>query len=147
MPFIYMRRHQKTVLWVIVIVIVPAFCLFGVYFGRSRGSDTAGYVMGRRIPRWQFEDVHQRWFTANRLFGRGLDLDEQQMWNRYRIVVAADLWGIRVPDKKVVEHVKQTFARRGKFDIEETKDFLRERGRGLTLDDYEETTREMLMRR
>ena len=35
--------------------------------------------------------------------------------------------------------------RGGDFDIDNAKDILRRRGRGLTLDDYEETTREMLM--
>lgn len=147
MPFIYMRRHQKALLWIIVIVIVPTFCLLGAYYGRGRGRATAGYVMGRKISRWQFEDVHRRWFRTNRLFGRGQDLDEQQMWNEYRTIVAADLWGIRVPDKKVVEHVKQTFAGRGAFDIEAVEDIFRARGRGLTLDGYEQTTREMLMQR
>lgn len=144
MPFLYMRRHQKTVLWAIVIVIVPVFCLWGVLStrGRRRGG-TAGYVMGRRIPRWEFHDAYVRWLRTATLFGQDQRLDEKQMWDRYSIAVTADIWGIQVPEKEIVDRVTNTFRRKGRFDLKNVEDILRQRG--LTLDDYEKTTQEMLM--
>lgn len=134
-------------LWIIVIIIVPTFCLFGVYFGRGKGSDIAGYVMGKKVPRWQFDDAYARWFKTNTLFGRGQEFDEQRMWNMYAIVVAADLWGIKIPDSSVVEYVKNTFAgSEGEFNLEAVEEILKNRGRGLTLPDYEQTSREMMSR-
>ena len=100
MPFVYMRTHQKKVLWILVIVIVPTFCLtFGVAsFTRNRAAGAAaGYVMGRKVGRSEFENAYVRWHRVMNLVGRPMNRDETQMWNTYSMVVLADIWGIRVP--------------------------------------------------
>lgn len=145
MPFVYMRTHQKKVLWILVIVIVPTFCLtFGVAsFSRNRaGEGTAGRVMGRKISRSEFENAYARWHRTMNLTGSRMDRSEEQMWRSYSMVIMADIWGIRVPDKEVVDSVKQVFGGENDFNIEKTAEILARFG--LTLRDYEKTAGEMI---
>ncbi len=148
MPFMYMRRHHKTVLWIMVIIIVPSFILYGRWSSRQAAkAATVGRVMGRPVYVDSFVEAFTRWRLVMLLQGTKFALDEQSMWNDYALVLVARRWGIRVVDSEVYTHVKQTFEGGKKFDIEKVQEYLQQRtGHRLDLPAYEKTVNEMLMR-
>ena len=82
MPFIYFRRHQKALLWITVLVIVPAFCLFGVWSARSLGlKGVKGYVLDRQVSEREYAEAFYRWQRVSYLHGRRQPITEMEMEN------------------------------------------------------------------
>jgi len=130
------RAHHKKVLWVLVIVIVPAFALWGgIAFLKEKNQNVVAKVGGRGIT---INDMRY-YVTMAQLSAALSDIPEKEKKiTRQDIVQTAFdyillLWKankdrIKVSDSEVIASIKQIkfFAKDGKFESEYYKRLLRQ---------------------
>lgn len=102
----YVRRNLQTIMWILVILIVPTFILWGVGTrSRAQGYPYAGILSGKKVS---WEGYRQSWLACrNQLFYtygpsfrdlvQSVDLDEEA-WTRLTLLQEAGRRNIHVPD-------------------------------------------------
>jgi len=120
------KGNVKAVMWVLAIIIIPAFVFWGAgSMIRERSRGAAGTIFHKKVP---LEDYLQSWEAARdqalmiygRLFdqiAQYLDLDSQA-WDRLILLVEARKQRIRVTDQELIERLRDfpLFQKEGKFD-------------------------------
>lgn len=130
------RAHHKKVLWVLAIVIIPAFVLWGgLAFLKEKNQNIVAKVGGRTIT---INDMRYYATMAQlSLALAGVSEKEKKITNQDIIQTAFDyillLWKankdrVRVSDSEVIASIKQMkfFLRDGKFEAEYYKHMLRQ---------------------
>ncbi len=125
------RKKHKTILWGMVIVIIPVFVLWGVGTRRgARGPRYAGSIFGKEISMEKYGEscrafvnqiLLQYWLYRDRI-----DLEriikyanpEAQGWHRLILLHEAGKEGIKASDEEVIEQIKSIllFQKEGCFD-------------------------------
>lgn len=145
------KENAKKVLWLLAIIIVPAFVLWGSSsLISNRGKENfAGKIFGKKVSFEQFNDAFQAVKTQAMLqFGdnfykvqKFLNL-ESETWDRLILLHEVHKHKIKVPNKEVIEAIKKYsfFQRNGQFDPVIYQDILTYSLR-LTARDFEEQIR------
>jgi len=116
---------NKTILWIIAIVIILSFGIFGTAYRLDNTINSAGNIYGHNVGMKEFQQVYlDARDQAIRLYGdeffkNGNRLDlEQEAWDRLILLKEAQKRDIHVSDQEVVAYIA-TFAffqRSGQFD-------------------------------
>lgn len=129
------KENAKKVLWLLAIIIVPAFVLWGsASILRNQGKENyAGKIFGRKISFEEFNRGLQAVQTqAIMQFGdnfykvqKFLNL-KLETWDRLILLHEARKYKIKVTDNEVTEAIKKYpfFQRNGKFDLRIYEDVL-----------------------
>ena len=135
-----MRKNIKGIYWVVTVMVVASFVLWGTRSGFEAGLRYAGRVFGKKVSvkefSRQYRNAHQ---LAQQLEaqGRGTltpeDIDNLA-WQRVIELREADRVGITIPKREVEERISLMFSPEGTFDESLYRDFLY--ARNLREDDY-----------
>ncbi len=120
------KENVKVVMWILAIIIIPAFVLWGAgSMVRERSQGYAGKIFNRKV---KLEDYLKSWEAARdqaimiygRLFdqiAQYLDLDSQA-WDRLILLEEVKRQRIKVKDKELIEHLRDfpLFYKDGRFD-------------------------------
>jgi peptidyl-prolyl cis-trans isomerase D len=112
MLFSNLRKHTKTIVWAIAIIIVPAFVLWNIGSAVSnRRSGFAGKIYGKKIP-WKEFIIEKRaarneaWLKYGDQADQVTDLDEQT-WTRLILLEKAKQEKIKVSDKELLNYIQK----------------------------------------
>lgn len=148
------EKHAKRILWVLVIVIVPAFVLWGgSSILKGKRQKPLGMLDGRKIKPEEFQYYLDMAGLNHRMtallssneeykFPSSLDLSKEA-WQYMLLLWKAKKENIEVTDEEVMERIRAMFSYQGKFN----KDFysrVLERGLKMPARMFEEYTRDML---
>lgn len=117
----FKTRHIKRILWVLVIVIVPAFVLWGsISFFSARRKSIIGKIENHFIKREEFFPYIQL-ARIHLLITQGRNFNysqlESQAWQFYILLWKAKKEGVKVTDEEVIREIKKIFGGE-KFDKE-----------------------------
>jgi len=116
---------NKTILWIIAIIIILSFGVFGTAYRLDNTVNSAGTIYGHNV---NIKDFQQAYLDARdqaiRLYGdeffkNGSKLDlEQEAWDRLILLKEAQKRDIQVSDQEVVATIAAIpfFQRNGQFD-------------------------------
>lgn len=116
---------NKTILWIIAVIIILSFGVFGTAYRLDNIINSAGTMYGHSVSS---QDFRQAYYDARdqaiRLYGdeyfkNGYKLDlEQETWDRLMLLEEAKKRGIQVSDQEVVGYIATLpyFQRDGQFD-------------------------------
>ncbi|MBU1087501.1 MAG: peptidyl-prolyl cis-trans isomerase [Candidatus Omnitrophica bacterium] len=111
MLFNNLRKHTKTIVWAIAIIIVPAFVLWNIGSAVSkRRSGFAGKIFDKRIP-WKDFVIEKRaarneaWLKYGDQSEQAMDLDEQT-WTRLILLSKAKQAKITVSNKELLDYIQ-----------------------------------------
>jgi len=149
----FLRKHQyKIFLFTIIVFLLGTFIGFGGYFFSSQASsgDAIAEVNGEKIPLRTFSSHYRRAIEPGPQ-GKPLDSAARQqkrdevMRDMVQAVVfarQAERYGIRVPDKQVVQSLTQQpgFQEKGQFNPRLYMQYLQSEAR-MTPQDFEEEQR------
>ena len=126
----FKTRHIKKILWFLVIVIVPAFILWGsISFFSARKKSIIGKIENHFIKKEEFFPYIQL-ARIHLLITQGRNFSYPQLeshaWQFYILLWKAKKEGIRVKDEEVIKEVKKIFGEK-KFDKQAYFNFLRRR--------------------
>jgi peptidyl-prolyl cis-trans isomerase D len=147
------KGFAKKVLWVIAIVIILSFGVFGTgYLLTGRGRiDDAGKIFGKKVSVDEFNRVYQNTrIQAIRQYGYDLNRFanllnlETQTWTRLILLHETKKRKIKVSDKEVIEAIAKdkSFERDGRFDVLLYNAILR--NLRIRAREYEESVRDNL---
>ncbi|OQX86030.1 MAG: hypothetical protein B6D55_06625 [Candidatus Omnitrophica bacterium 4484_70.2] len=143
----FKARHIKRILWVLVIIIIPAFILWGslVYLS-SQKKEVLGKIENHTIRRNEFLPYIEMarlhlLLTVGRNFG--YPQIEAQAWRLYLLLWKAKKEKITVSDGEVIKRIKEIFGSEN-FNQERYFRFLKYRFR-VDPRKFEEYVRRMLM--
>lgn len=155
-------RHKnvaKIVLWGLLILILPAFVLWGtgsLSGSKGKGPKYVGKIHGRKVSFDEFAQsmVNARCQLILNYYNQpkildGLLANESFMgrlgWDRLIMVREAGKAGIRISDKEVINYIKSlpVFLRDGKFD-ERFYQYILRNNLGMAPRGFEELVRENL---
>lgn len=132
LKFFRKRKNMKRIMWVLAILIIPAFVIWGAgSAGRKKGEgpDYAGRIFGRKISFEEYLDMWQvtRDYAIN-TFGANLppEFIDQMTWNRLILLEETKRKKIIAKDSEVVERITSfpVFQREGAFDKKLYKSML-----------------------
>ena len=111
MLFISLRKHTKTIVWSIAIIIVPAFVLWNIGSAVSkRRSGYAGKIFDKKVQ-WKDFIIEKRaarneaWLKYGDQETQALDLNEQT-WTRLILLNKANQAKITVSDKELINYIQ-----------------------------------------
>jgi len=116
---------NKTILWIIAIVIILSFGIFGTAYRVDNILNSAGTLYGRSVS---IKDFQRAYYDARdqairtygeEYFKNGNRLDmEQETWDRLMLLKEAENRDIRVTDQEIVAFIAAVpfFQRNGQFD-------------------------------
>jgi peptidyl-prolyl cis-trans isomerase D len=116
---------NKTVLWIIAVIIILSFGVFGTAYRIDNIVNSAGTIYGHSVS---IKDFQQAYLDARdqaiRIYGdeffkNGNRIDlEQETWDRLILLKEAKKRGIQVADQEVVDFIATVpfFQRAGQFD-------------------------------
>lgn len=152
-------KSQSWVMWVIVILLIIPFALWGVheYFGGG-GDVIVAEVNGRELSAREFEDTYQRQRQRLQMMmeGRGSlsDLDQKQlrdetlqgMIDEEVVVQAALSGGLRIGDEQLAAAIRQldVFQEDGRFSQQRYERWIT--GMGYSPSGFEQTLRRNMLR-
>lgn len=139
LKFLRKKKNMKRIMWVLAILIIPAFVIWGAgSAGRKRGKgpNYAGKIFGRKVSFDEYVDMWQVTRDyAIRTFGTNLppELIDQLTWNRILLVEEAKREKILIKDSEVVERIVlfPVFQREGSFDKKLYKSMLGDSAKGF----------------
>lgn len=126
------RKKHKEILWLLVIIIVPGFTLWGISSvissRRGQSPSYAGTIFGHRVS---FDTFRESWLAVRNqaILSYGYDQlrqiskylnFEREAWQRLILLHEARKKGITVSDKEVIDYIAglPIFQTEGKFDPE-----------------------------
>ncbi len=121
-------RHKgvsRKILWVVAVIIILSFGVFGTAYRLDNNINTAGKVYGKSVNLREFEraylDSRDQAIISygDRFFKMGQSIDfEREAWTRIILSREAKRQNITVSDKEVVEYIATMpfFQTNGKFD-------------------------------
>ncbi|MFH1063163.1 MAG: peptidyl-prolyl cis-trans isomerase [Candidatus Omnitrophota bacterium] len=111
MLFHNLRKHTKTIVWAIAIIIVPAFVLWNIGSSVSkRRSGFAGKIFDQRVA-WKDFIIEKRaarneaWLKYGDQAEQAGDLDEQT-WTRLILLQKANKAKIKVSNKELLDYIQ-----------------------------------------
>lgn len=111
MLFNTLRKHTKTIVWAIAIIIVPAFVLWNIGSSVSkRRSGFAGKIFEKRVP-WKDFILEKRaarneaWLKYGDQQDEAIDLDEQT-WTRLILLKKAHDEKTTVSNKELLDYIQ-----------------------------------------
>ncbi len=116
---------NKTILWIIAVVIILSFGVFGTAYRIDNTTNSAGTIYGRNVSLKDFQQAYaDARDQAIRIYGdaffkKGSRLDlEQETWDRLVLLKEAQKRDIQVHDQDVVAYIASLpyFQREGQFD-------------------------------
>ena len=116
---------NKTILWIIAIVVILSFGIFGTAYRLDNSVNSAGTMFGHNVNIKDFEQAYSdARDQAIRIYGdeyfkKGSRLDlEQEAWDRLTLLKEAQKRNIQVNDQEVVAYIASFpfFQRNGQFD-------------------------------
>jgi len=147
LKFLRKKKNMKRIIWVLAILIIPAFVLWGAgSSGRKKGKgpNYAGKIYNKKIS---FDEYLNMWHVtrdyATRTFGHNIppEFIDQLTWNRIILLEEAKRQKISVKDSEVVDKIISfpIFQRDGSFDKKLYKSML-----GTSTKAFEEKLRDDL---
>jgi parvulin-like peptidyl-prolyl isomerase len=118
---------NKTILWIIAIIIILSFGVFGTAFRLDNVVNSAGTLYGHSVS---IKDFQQAYYDArdqairtygDEFFKNGYKIDlEQETWDRLILLKEAQKRDIQATDQEVVAYIASLpfLQRQGKFDRE-----------------------------
>lgn len=116
---------NKTILWIIAIIVILSFGVFGTAYRLDNSVNSAGTIYGHSVNIKDFQEAYlDARDQAIRLYGdeffkNGNRIDlEQETWDRLILLKEAQKHDIRVTDEEVVAYIAAVpfFQRSGQFD-------------------------------
>lgn len=146
-----LRAHMKKIFWALVILILPAFCLWGLggYLG-DESRKPAGMMHGKKITAGEFANVKSAcMINALIVYGRRFnDLSQyldfnKQAWDRMLLLDEAKRLGITISNDELAAQLRNLFSAGGEFSKSRYDEFIKNSGiNPLTL---EKNVRETMM--
>ncbi|MEZ5404899.1 MAG: peptidylprolyl isomerase [Verrucomicrobiia bacterium] len=114
-----MRERSKFLLWILVIIVVVSFSLWGTYSfrdGYSHGADSKiGRIGGREISLQEYQKVMQRMYYYLLLTsGHDIPISEQlnqhlqtMAWQQLLLIEKANQLGIDVSDQQIADSIRR----------------------------------------
>jgi len=147
-------RHAKKVLWGLLIVIVPAFVLWGGLSSlKERSSNSIGTISGKKITARQFNDYLTKAKVYTSLYGQNQEQIKYEDLVNLSFDLMVLLWKadkdkIVADDQEVVNFVKTNLFGKNAFNQVAYNRFLsmlsRQYNLGLTTRNFEECVRDFL---
>ena len=121
-------RHKgvaKKVLWIVTVIIILSFAIFGSAYQMDNNLNSAGTMYGKGV---NYRDFQETYLDArdqailvygDEFFKRGQQIDlEQQTWDRLILLKEAKKQNIKISDKEVIDFIAQIpfFQRQGQFE-------------------------------
>jgi len=108
-------RHIKKVLWILVLIIVPSFLLWGsISYFKEKQLTTVGEIRGRRIDLQEFREYYALahlnllWrFGKNFYRELGPQAQETQAWHLLLLLQKAKEENIEVSDEELMDYIKK----------------------------------------
>jgi hypothetical protein len=149
------NKHKKRILWAMLIVIVPAFLLWGSSAMRGNDANVIGEIEEKPIKRDKFipylESAQLYWLMNAE---KDQELEKEDITalagDFYLLSYQADKEKISIPDQEVVGYIQSIpfFASEDKFDPKKYQQFIkaiqRRMGRNFTARNFEEYIRNIL---
>lgn len=150
-------KHKKVILWAMLIVIVPAFVLWGSSALRGDEENVIGQIEERPIKRDKFisfVELAQLYWMLNAEPDQPLEREDIYALaaDFYLLLYQADKENIKVSDQEVVQYVQKMpfFITDGQFDSGKYQHFIeyvqRKMGRGFAARNFEEYVRNIIKR-
>ncbi len=150
-------KHKKRILWAMLIVIVPAFVLWGSSALRGDKENVIGQIEERPIKRDDFisyVELAQLYWMLNAEPDQPLKREDIYALaaDFYLLLYQADKENIKVSDQEVVQYVQKMpfFTTDGQFDSGKYQQFIeyvqRKIGRGFAARNFEEYLRSIIKR-
>jgi len=146
-----LRAHMKKIFWALVILILPAFCLWGLggYLG-DESRKPAGMMYGKKITAGDFANVRNAcMINALIVYGKRFnDLSQyldfnKQAWDRMLLLDEAKRLGITISNDELATQLRNLFSVGGEFSKARYEEFIKNSGvNPLTL---EKNVRETMM--
>jgi len=135
-------------MWVLAILIIPAFVIWGAgSSGKDKGNkpDYAGKLFGKKVS---YDDYYDMWNVSRdyavKSFGNNVPVEfiDQMAWSRIILIEEAKRQNLRATDREVVEKITSfpAFQRNGSFDKRLYKSMLQDTARS-----FEEKLRDDLL--
>jgi parvulin-like peptidyl-prolyl isomerase len=151
------NKHKKRILWAMLIVIVPAFVLWGSSAMRGDKENTIGQINQEPITRDDFMpymELAQIYFLMNA--DKEQRIETQDIYrlagNFYVLLYQADKENIKVSDQEVIDHIQEIpyFFSDDKFESKRYQQFVkylrRRMGQRFSARSFEEYVRSVLKR-
>ena len=116
---------NKTILWIIAVIVILSFGVFGTAYRLDNTVNSAGTIYGHNISIKDFQQAYDdARDQAIRIYGdkffrssNRIDL-EQETWDRLILLKEAQKRDVHVPDQEVVAYIASLpfFQRNGQFD-------------------------------
>lgn len=134
-----MRKNIKGIYWVVAVMVIISFVLWGTRMAPQRGLKYAGRVFGKKVS---VKDFRRQYRGAQQLAlqmeaqGRSVTAEDVDniAWQRVVELREAERLGITVPRARVEEQIRLMFSPEGTFDESLYREFLYRRG--LQEEDY-----------
>ncbi len=146
---------NKTILWIIAIVIILSFGVFGTAYHLDNTLNSAGTIYGHSVSIKDFQDAYyDARDQAIRIYGdeffkNGNKIDmEQEAWDRLMLIKEAQKRNIQVSDQELVAYIASFafFQRNGQFDQTLYEEIVQNQGIfNRTTHEFEEGARKQLM--
>ncbi|MFH2137611.1 MAG: SurA N-terminal domain-containing protein [Candidatus Omnitrophota bacterium] len=111
MIFKHLRKFTKTIMWVVAILIVPAFVVWNVGSSiKNRESGYTGELFGKKISQNVYFQEQQAtrnnaWLKYGDKFDQVVNLDDQT-WTRLMLLHEAKKQGISVSKEEILDYIK-----------------------------------------
>jgi hypothetical protein len=124
------RSHHKKILWLLALIIIPAFILWGgLSFLKEKKEDALGKIGNHTITKAEFHDYIK---MANLYFIFFSDNKERasdkqikiKIWELILLLWKANKEKITVDDREVIDAIKIKFSIKGKFNEAAYSEFL-----------------------
>lgn len=150
-------KHKKRILWAMLIVIVPAFVLWGSSAMRGDQENRIGQIKQEPITRddlMPYIELAQIYFLMNADPEQRIETQDiyRLAGNFYLLLYQADKEEIKVSDQEVIEHIQEIpyFATDNKFESNRYQQFIqylrRKMGQRFSARNFEEYVRSILRR-
>ncbi|MFO8053154.1 MAG: peptidylprolyl isomerase [Candidatus Omnitrophota bacterium] len=151
------EKHKKRILWAMLLIIVPAFVLWGSSAMRGDKENVVGQIEQEPITRDDFMpyiDLARIYFLTN--VDEEEKIETQDIYrlagNFYLLLYQADKEKIKVTDQEVINHIQEIsyFSSDDKFESDRYQQFIeylrRQIGRRFSARSFEEYVRSVLRR-
>jgi len=150
-------KHKKRILWAMLIVIVPAFVLWGSSAMRGSAENIVGRIEGEPIKRDDFRpyiEIAQLYWLINAEGDQSIGTNDilALAGDFYLLIYQAKKEGIQVSDEKVIESIQNmpSFLTDAKFNPQKYQQFIsyiqRKMGSNFLARNFEEYIRNILKR-
>lgn len=130
---------MKRIMWVLAILIIPAFVIWGAGTSAKDKSNKPGYagkLFGKKVS---YEDYNNMWNVARdyavKSFGNNVPQEyiNQMAWSRLILIEEAKMEKLTITDREVVEKIASfpAFQRNGSFDKKLYKSMLQDAARSF----------------